>query len=178
MHLGIGAVSWTGSSKPCFHFHLRHVLIRHSILHAVSVEATALPHIQPNLPDVQHVQIILFRGHLALCVHIAIVLAAEPACRYEPSSNVIPVQPFYHFVFLCRQEAAAAGTKRPRPQEPEPALASNSNGAAQTAEASAEAPAVAMAADAAAMTDPADTAAMAAAVAVNQRADAILHNVS
>ncbi|DBB17237.1 hypothetical protein WJX82_009382 [Trebouxia sp. C0006] len=75
-----------------------------------------------------------------------------------------------------KQEAAAAGTKRPRPQEPEPALTSNSNGAAQTAEASAEAPAVAMAADAAAMTDPADTAAMAAAVAVNQRADAILHN--
>ena len=52
------------------------------------------------------------------------------------------------------------------------------SGTAQTAESSAEAPAVAMAADAAAMTDPADTAAMAAAVAVNQRADAILHNVS
>jgi len=57
-------------------------------------------------------------------------------------------------------------------------IASNSNGAAQTAEASADAPAVAMAADAAAMTDPADTAAMAAALAVNQRADAVLHNVS
>ena len=37
---------------------------------------------------------------------------------------------------------------------------------------------MAMAADAAAMTDPADTAAMAAAVAANLRADAVLHNVS
>ncbi|DBA68056.1 TPA: hypothetical protein ACH3X2_014076 [Trebouxia sp. C0005] len=75
-----------------------------------------------------------------------------------------------------KQEAAAAGSKRPRPQEPEPVIASNFNGSAQTAEASAEPPAVAMAADAAAMTDPADTAAMAAAVAANQRADAVLHN--
>ena len=81
-------------------------------------------------------------------------------------------------VFHCRQEAAAAGTKRPRPQEPEPLVAGDVNGTAQTVEASAEAPAMAMAADAAAMTDPADTAAMAAAVAANQRADAVLHNVS
>lgn len=75
-----------------------------------------------------------------------------------------------------KQEAAAAGTKRPRPQEPESLVAGDVNGTAQTAEASAEAPAMAMAADAAAMTDPADTAAMAAAVAANLRADAVLHN--
>lgn len=52
------------------------------------------------------------------------------------------------------------------------------HGAAQTAEPSADLPAVAMAADAAAVSDSADHAAVAAAVAVTQRADAILHNVS
>lgn len=78
----------------------------------------------------------------------------------------------------CRQEPAAAGTKRPRPQESDPVPDSTLHGAAQSAEASADLPAVAMAADAAAVSDSADHAAVAAAVAVTQRADAILHNVS
>ena len=78
----------------------------------------------------------------------------------------------------CRQETAAAGTKRPRPQDSDSVLDSTLNGAAQTAEPSADQPAVAMAADAAPMSDPADHAAVAAAVAVTRRADAVLHNVS
>ncbi len=130
---------------------------------------------QANLTDVQHVHILLFTGQSALCVHIADVLAAELACRYKMSSQHHSTAVCPSLVFQCRQEAAAAGTKRPRPQEPEPV---NASGTAQTAEAPTEAPAVAMAADAATMTDPADTAAMAAAVAVNQRADAVLHNVN
>lgn len=69
----------------------------------------------------------------------------------------------------CRQEpAAAAGTKRPRSQETaEPLDGTNST---------ADAPAALATADAA-LSESADTAAVAAAIAATDRADAVLHNV-
>lgn len=72
----------------------------------------------------------------------------------------------------CRQEAAAAaaaGTKRPRSQDDAEALDSMTNAA--------DAPAALATADAA-LSESADTAAVAAAIAATDRADAVLHNVS
>ena len=68
----------------------------------------------------------------------------------------------------CRHEPAAAGTKRPRSQddaEPPGDLTST-----------ADAPAALVTADAA-LSESADTAAVAAAIAATHRADAVLHNV-
>ena len=69
----------------------------------------------------------------------------------------------------CRQEpAAAAGTKRPRSQD----TAEPSDGMTNIA----DAPAALATADAA-LSESADTAAVAAAIAATDRADAVLHNV-
>lgn len=71
---------------------------------------------------------------------------------------------------LCRQESAAAnaGTKRPRSQD--------ETGAADSINGSAETPA-AMATVDAAMSETAEIAAVAAAIAATDRADTVLHNV-
>lgn len=73
---------------------------------------------------------------------------------------------------FCRQEpaaAAAAGTKRPRSQDDAEPLDSMTSAA--------DAPAALATADAA-LSESADTAAVAAAIAATDRADAVLHNVS
>lgn len=70
---------------------------------------------------------------------------------------------------LRRLEAGAAGTKRPRSQdEPPPAAYLNGSAGAQAALATADAT----------LSESADTAAVAAALAATDRADAVLHNVS
>ena len=76
---------------------------------------------------------------------------------------------------LCRAEPAATGIKRPRPQDAEPGASGELNGVAEAPHRTSSA---ALAAEEAAIkADLADTAAMDAAKAVTQRADAVLQKV-
>lgn len=79
-----------------------------------------------------------------------------------------------------RQEAAAAGSKRPRSQDCGAGPVAGMNGAAHptdaAADSSADAPLPMAAADDAVVADPADIAAMEAAKAATERADAVLHD--
>ena len=88
------------------------------------------------------------------------------------SSCLLPFLCSAKGLVICRQEpaaAAAAGTKRPRSQDDAEPLDSMTSAA--------DAPAALATADAA-LSESADTAAVAAAIAATDRADAVLHNVS